>query len=399
MLQSILNKLKNNPKYDHIFNSKEKMSFVMLSTGHYRTYETGKIIFLILFGNEPKLLVKFYKSGDNMIQREFDIQKTMYEKCTDIISEPIEIFHMNNFKIMVENAYLGKSLERYFYDNPFKNEIQSIMKNVFAVYVAMEKVQYLSTYDELEKEITILVDKFNKSYCPNDKELSTINECVSILLKHFKNEKIHKRLSNGDFTPRNLIVNNSTIKLIDFEFAEETHLYFLDWFRFFKIQYTLANKYLYDILHMNIKDQYCLSALREYSNYPSKDKMDIACMLVSEIKEFVMRLSIYSPIFHNELKKEIQPLISEISSRLNEQGQSPNVINTYESNKDSSLEKMVFHNAFLKIYNYENTIAEQDVRMKNYEKYITEIHQSFVFRTLRKYDKTIGKIFPLKFKK
>src|SRR5690242_7502385 len=103
MLQSILNKLKNDSKYHHIFNSKEKMSFVMLSTGHYRIYEKGKIMFLILVGNEPKLLVKFYKSGDDVIRREFDIQKTMYEKCSDIISEPIEVLRLNNFEIMIEN--------------------------------------------------------------------------------------------------------------------------------------------------------------------------------------------------------------------------------------------------------------------------------------------------------
>src|SRR5690348_8804642 len=114
MLQSIVNKLKSDSKYQHIFNSKEKMSFVMLSTGYYRIYEKGKIIFLILFGNEPKLLVKFYKSRDNTMRKEFSIQRSMYEKCTDIISEPIEILHLNNIEILIENASKGKSLERYF---------------------------------------------------------------------------------------------------------------------------------------------------------------------------------------------------------------------------------------------------------------------------------------------
>ncbi len=455
MLQSILNKLKNDSKYNHIFNSKEKMSVVMLSTGYYRAYEKGKIMFLILLGNEPKLLLKFYKLGNNMIRREFNIQKTMYEKCADIISEPIEILHVNNFEIMIEKAYVGKSLERYFYDNPFKNEIQSVMKNLFKVYASMEKIQQLSTHDEFEKEIKIIVDKFIKSYCPNDKELSAINECILILLKHFKNEKIYKRLSNDDFTPRNLIVNNSMIKIIDFEFAEETHLYFLDWFKFFRIQYALPNKYLYEILHADIEDKYCLLALREFSNFYSKDKIVIACRFMIEIKEFVMLHSIHSHIFHNYIKAGFQPLISEISSRLNEQEQSHDVINPYELNGDLSLEKTLFHDRFLKlsdcqntiaeqdaeiknykntiaeqdaeiknykntiaeqdaeiknykntiaeqdaeIKNYKNTIAEQDAEIKNYKKFIAEIQQSFVFRTLRKYDKTIGKIFPLKLKK
>ena len=54
----------------------------------------------------------------------------------------------------------------------------------------------------------------------------------------------------------------------------------------------------------------------------------------------------------------------------------------------------------------ENTISVKDNEIKNlqtavedYQRMITDIHQSFVFRMLHKYDKTIGKIIPLRPKK
>ena len=65
-----------------------------------------------------------------------------------------------------------------------------------------------STFDALNKEVNQFLDRFIKLYSPSENELLTVRECISIFLQHFKNEKIFKRYSNGDFISRNLIVDD-----------------------------------------------------------------------------------------------------------------------------------------------------------------------------------------------
>ena len=60
-------------------------------------------------------------------------------------------------------------------------------------------------------------------------------------------------------------------------------------------------------------------------------------------------------------------------------------------NKESQISNMRYY-----IKEKEQEIANLQDAVANYQKTITDIHQSFVLRMLHKYDKTIGKIIPLK---
>ena len=307
-----------------------------------------------------------------MIQKQFKKQEIIYKKCNGKgISKPLGVKMLNNIQMLIEEGINGKNFEKYISENPSQDLIKSIMRKIITLHDNFDNIQEPSTFDALNTEVDQLIDQFIKDYFPNEKELFTIRECISIFLQHCKKKKIYKRYSNGDFTPRNLIVDNVDITLTDFEFVEETHLYFLDWLRFFKQQFVLPNDYLYEILNSEIKDPYFISALREFTKYRSHEKIDVAFRLVIEIKHYVLRSNVLSPALYEAYNKEMNKLISEITSRLNEK----KITNNQNSSFSGALssEKEFYHSIYDNIHKHveseetqklQNQIIEQEKKIK-----------------------------------
>ncbi len=364
MIKSIIDKLKHDSKYNQYFDTNKKLSYVMISTGAYRPYEKGRIVFLILQNNIPSLVVKFYKQSNRLIQNEFKKQEIIYKKCGGKgISKPLGILVLNDLEIMIEEGVNGKNLERYISDNPSQNLVKSVMYKINSLYNHLNNLLEPSTFDALNKEVNQLLDRFMHLYPLNEAELLTVRECISIFLQHFKNEKIFTRYSNGDFISRNFILDDETITLVDFEYVNKTHLYYFDWFRFFKYQYSLSNDYLYGIiLNSEINDHYVISSLAEFTKYRSNKQFDVASRMIFELKEYVLRSDSLSLAFLEDEKKNMNRFISDVSSRLNDKQMSDTQI--FTSNDMISSEKEFYHNIHSKIREY----AESNNKIQNIQK-------------------------------
>tara|TARA_Y100000590_G_C15733593_1_gene1017862 strand:- start:98 stop:1474 length:1377 start_codon:yes stop_codon:yes gene_type:complete len=366
MIKSIINSLKNDSKYTQYFDTNKKLSYVMISTGGYKSYEKGKIVFLILHDGIPSITVKFYKVPHGLIQDQFKKQEIIYNKCDGKgIPKPLGILMLNDNEIMIEEGVNGKNLERYISDNPSQDLVKSIIHKIISLYEHLNNSLEPSTFADLNKELDQNLDRFIELYSPSENELLTIRKCISIFLQNFKNEKISKRYTNGDFISRNLIVDDENVTLVDFEYVNKTHLYFFDWFRFFKYQYAISNDYLYNIvLNTEINDDLFLSSLKEFTKYRSNKKFDIASRLIFEIREYILRSDSSSVALGNEEKKGMSNLIANISSFLN--GES--IINTTESTSNDiiSSKKEFYHNMYSKIHEY----TESDNKIQNIQKKI-----------------------------
>ena len=340
----------------------------MISTGGYKPYEKGRIVFLILQDNIPSIIVKFYKVPNGLIQDQFKKQEIIYKKCGGKgIPKPLGILMLNDTEIMIEEGVNGKNLERYISDNPSQDLVKSVMHRIISLHDHLNNMLEPSTFDAFNKEVNQILDKFIKLYSPSENELLTVRKCISIFFQDFKNEKIFKRYSNGDFISRNLIVDDENITLIDFEYVNETHLYFFDWFRFFKYQFSLSNDYLNNIiLNTEINDDSFISSLREFTKHRSNKQFDVASRLVFEIKEYVLRSDSLSLALYNEEKKGMSSFISDISSRLHEKY----IVNTQTSSSNDILvsEKEFYHNTYSKIHEY----AESDNKIQNIQKQIVK---------------------------
>jgi|TARA_B100001750_G_scaffold128565_1_gene102144 hypothetical protein len=368
MIKSIINSLVHDSKYNQYFDTNKKLSYVMISTGSYKRYEQGRIVFLILQDGIPTITAKFYKEPNGLIHNQFENQEIIYKKCGGKgIPKPIGILMLNDVEIMIEEGINGKNLDRYLSDNPSQNLVKSIMQRVISLYEHLNAMLEPSTFDSLEREVNQLVDRFINLYSPTEDEILTIKKCISIFLQNFKNKKISKRYSNGDFISRNILVDDENITLVDFEDGNETHLYFFDWLRFFKIQYSVSNDYIYSVMLNTEKNNHSFtSSLREFTKYRSNEQFDVACRLIFEIKEYIQSFDSTILSFYNQQKNGFSEFISEISSRLNEK----DVINTEISlqNDIMSSEKEFYHNAYTKIREY----TESDNKIQNIQKKILE---------------------------
>ena len=366
MIKSIINSLKHDSNYNQYFDTNKKLSYVMISTGGYKPYEKGKIVFLILQDGVPSITVKFYKVPNGLIQDQFKKQEIIYNKCGGKgIPKPLGILMLNDNEIMIEEGINGKNLERYISDNPSQALLKSIIHKIISLYDHLNSTLESSTFVAFNKEVEQILDRFIELYSPSENELLTIRECVSTFLLNFKNENISKRYSNGDFISRNLIVDNENVTLVDFEYVNETHLYFLDWFRFFKYQYSISNDYLYNIiLNTEINDDLFISSLREFTKYRSNKQFDIASRLIFEIREYIQRSDSLSLALCNEEKKGMSNLIADISSCFN----GKHAIDTTQSisNDIISSKKEFYHNTYTKIHEY----TESDNKIQNIQKKI-----------------------------
>ena len=288
----------------------------MISSGSYRTYEKGRIVFLILAEEIPILVVKFYKSSDELLLNEFETQKTIYEKYATGISKPMEILQIEDRKIMIEEFIPGKSIARHFSDDPSKWSIQNIMKQTLDFYHNLNNNVEPSTLDKLENEVNLLVEQFIKLYAPDSKEIAFIQDLVSSFLQNFSSREIYRRFTNGDFIPKNLIINHDKVTMIDYEFAEITHLYFLDWFRFFNYQQFIPNDLVYDLVYFQTEDEFFKTSLREFSSYRINNKFDLSLRLLFEIKNCVMVMNVISHSLYSVEKKRVKKLLSEMYIRL-----------------------------------------------------------------------------------
>ena len=165
MIKSIINSLVHDSKYNQYFDTNKKLSYVMISTGSYKRYEQGRIVFLILQDGIPTITAKFYKEPNGLIHNQFENQEIIYKKCGGKgIPKPIGILMLNDVEIMIEEGINGKNLDRYLSDNPSQNLVKSIMQRVISLYEHLNAMLEPSTFDSLEREVNQLVDRFINLY-------------------------------------------------------------------------------------------------------------------------------------------------------------------------------------------------------------------------------------------
>ncbi len=297
----------------------ERMSHILIGSGSYRQYDKSRINILVLSNSNPLLVIKFYKFSNELMENEFNLQKKMYEiYLQNGISRPIGLTEIDDRKFLVEQGINGKSLDRLLSDHPDETKIEHMFERLMHFYNYLNSKSIPSSFESLKAEVDSLHQKFIAIYNPNQKEADLIKELLSHTLQYLKNQQTSKRYSNGDFIPKNLFLNEDQITMIDFEFAENTHLHFLEWFRFFKNQQKVPNEYLYKLLHSKITDQYFTLALQEYSNFHSQNVLGIGLRLLFEIKDHVLRFSVISKALLNTERSALRELLDQLSRNYNE---------------------------------------------------------------------------------
>jgi hypothetical protein len=327
MIELIINELLNNEDVVQKYNlNRSTISYIPTSKSPYRNYLRSRFSYIILSGASPALCVRFYndKNSNALLEREYDIQRTIYTKYKNLkIPHPVALFEINGCKVMVEEAFLGKTLYKKWEENRATNNCHAVIEHATQVQMRLNENLIRSNFTALANEIHELTSQFIALYRPTPTEQASIMKLVNLLIDEFRNKSIYKRYTNGDFNPKNILldVENAPI-LLDFERAEETQLYFLDWFKFI-CYFTIPRKTIEAVLNSNCDTTFvnALSYIKNL-NYVSNNQIVKAQWLLFYMKEF-LRQSLAYPKLEPEIlritmKSKLKTLFTGSNTRTDE---------------------------------------------------------------------------------
>ena len=320
MIQSIINELKGSKELLEHYDLSGQLHYALISSGSYRTYQKGRIN-IVIFNEDgnPLFFLKFYKDKQTnpLIEAEFEKLEFLCTRYKNLkISKPLALLKINGFSIMAVEAFNGKTLSRLLSENPSIENVIDAIEYGKKVQADLNDTLLVSRFSDFEHEVNDLVHAFTSLYKPTPFEEFLIKRYTDIFKDEFKDKPVYKRFTNGDFVPKNIILSVDRLPiLIDFEFMEETHLYFLDWFRFFTYYFDVPLEIMHHILEHDIDDYFLNAALFKFRDQKGlvNDPTIVALWLVFYLKDFIIKSSVMPD---QQLKNEREDLRSTLSSLL-----------------------------------------------------------------------------------
>ncbi len=236
MIELIIDRVMNDKDIVEQYNLNSVISYRKTHTSMCRSYERIRSIFIIFSHGIPVLSVKFYndKKSNTMLEREFNLQKTMFEKYKDLtIPVPVGLFEIDGLSVMIEEAVDGKMLYQLLKEDITVQNLYHAIELANKIQTHLNKIMTPSDCKYFESELQELTSQFMALYKPTPAETSLIMTYTKLLIDESKNKNIYKRYTNGDLNASNILLDGKNrLILLDFEFVKETHFYFLEWFQF-----------------------------------------------------------------------------------------------------------------------------------------------------------------------
>jgi glycosyltransferase involved in cell wall biosynthesis len=158
----------------------------------------------------------------------------------DLTCKPLFLVKNGTYELFAQEFFQGIPIDESFEAGTTSDhEVTKILKTIESSFASIERP---STEEDMNKEFQELKDSIlnNDNFVDLDREYLKLYFLPSLEENlNFKNPT--KRWSSGDLAARNILVNsNNEFKLIDYEFALETHFHCEDWTRLNKFS---SNKF------------------------------------------------------------------------------------------------------------------------------------------------------------
>lgn len=178
------------------------------------------------------------KSGDLIflicgigIKKLFTLTQDAYKTYPKITCEPLFFYECEKFEIFGQTYFEGEPIDQTFSNGVLSEEsVSNILNELDSTFLASVEE---SSPQELIKELQVFIDRLCANQILTEIDRNILDKvCRPFLERQAKLLPVRRRLSNGDFAARNILVNReSEFKLIDFEFGSCTHFADEDWFR------------------------------------------------------------------------------------------------------------------------------------------------------------------------
>lgn len=294
----------------------DEVEFIPQGTAAFERNDYGKNQkYIILVNGDKKFLLR---SGKDI--------KLLYEKyilAAKLLSEIIPTVYIaeqsNEDFYLVEEFIEGETLESILIKNPEKEK--EWVDKVLSFHEELNNKKIKSTYESVVSEIDFIFDKILELDFLTETDSDLIGNIVRREVISLVSQKtsFYKRVVQGDFIDRNIIVtSDGRLRLIDLEFAKDTHFFLEEKIRFFEYSNSLKNhsieKQTIDILDeimFYINQLYLVISV--HKNYIHTTAFD-AIMY----KIFTMIRDNSSSYKHSRIVKFLNADYWEISQKLNQ---------------------------------------------------------------------------------
>ena len=195
----------------------------------FRILINGSNEFILRIGNNLELL--------------YDKYKLAAAKYPELFPGIFLYESENEKQILLEEFVKGDTLESFIKKNPA--EEKRIIQSVLELHANLNKTVTQSDYKNASIEIDSLLNNIIELEFLTPVDSALIREVIrpEILNLLKQRESFNKRITQGDFIDRNIILTPSgKLRIIDLEFLRETHFYSEELFRFFSYSSSISIK-------------------------------------------------------------------------------------------------------------------------------------------------------------
>ncbi len=195
--------------------------------------------FRILINGKNQYILRI---GSNL-ESQYGKYKLAATKYPGLFPEIFLYEKENGQDILLEEFITGETLESFIKKNP--QEEKKIIESVLEFHSNLNKTAIDSNYNNAILEIDSLLKQITDLDFLTPVDSVLVREVIrpEILNLIRQREGFKKRLTQGDFIDRNIILTSSgKLRLIDIEFLKETHFYSEELIRFFSYSSALTLK-------------------------------------------------------------------------------------------------------------------------------------------------------------
>ena len=213
----------------------EEISCILLNNSWYRKINCSRIECIVFVKGRPRFVARWYQDpfSKKDFSKEYEIQRLLSAKVGFRVPQPLKLTKINKRMVFFEEYLPGVPLERYVQKYHFHIlSPQEAFNYAEQIQQDLDNLRITSSYKAFKEELEEIWSQFLLHIKPSLFFEVSLEIAKKHVLEFFEGKEVFKRLTSGDFICQNILINRESLGLVDFEFAEETHLYFLDWFRF-----------------------------------------------------------------------------------------------------------------------------------------------------------------------
>lgn len=168
------------------------------------------------------------------LEHQYENTKALYEAIPAFICKPLFIKNKDGYSLFGQDFFEGKAIDDLYNECKIdEGQVTKILEKVHSIFQNLEKPSSRECAEGEFKEFCQIILK-NKLFTEVDFQILE-KEVFPLISKWIEKANPTIRWSQGDLAARNILVNaNNDFRIIDCEFATNTHFHEEDWLRLSK---------------------------------------------------------------------------------------------------------------------------------------------------------------------